>query len=284
LKPTQVLIDGQPATAVDALDRGLHYGDGLFETIACRGGHARFLDLHLRRLMEGCQRLGIPLPDPGALAAQLRALAATAPACIIKLIVTRGSATARGYGAHGDEQTRTILMQYPWGAEDPAPWERGVAVRVARGRLGENPALAGLKHLNRLEQVLIRGEWTDPAIQEALVFSSSGWLVSGTMSNVFLVRDNRLMTPAITVAGIRGVMRGVVMREAQRGGLEVTEAALDAAALAAAEEIFLTNARIGIWPVRELDGRSVAVGPVTRQLQQWLLPLLVTDTAGPTHA
>jgi 4-amino-4-deoxychorismate lyase len=284
LKPTQVLIDGQPATAVDVLDRGLHYGDGLFETIACRGGHARFLELHLQRLNEGCRRLGIRLPDPAVLAAQIRALAATAPACIIKFIVTRGSATARGYGAQGDEQPRTILLQYPWGAEDPTPWEQGVAVRVAHGRLGENPALAGLKHLNRLEQVLIRAEWTDPAIQEALVFSSSGWLVSGTMSNVFLVRDKRIMTPAITVAGIRGVMRGVVMREAQRGGLMVTEAALDATALAAAEEIFLTNARIGIWPVRVLDGRGVAVGPVTRQLQRWLLPLLVTHTDGPAHA
>jgi 4-amino-4-deoxychorismate lyase len=131
-----------------------------------------------------------------------------------------------------------------------------------------------LKHLNRLEQVLIRGEWTDPAIQEALVFSSSGWLVSGTMSNVFLVRDGKVMTPAITSAGVRGVMRHVVMEQAQRGGLAVSETLLDAAALDAAAEIFLTNARIGIWPVRSLDARERAVGPVTRQLQQWLLPLL----------
>ena len=284
MKPLRILVDGQPALGIDALDRGLHYGDGLFETIACRSGHARFLGLHLQRLDEGCARLGIRLADLPGLGAQIRALAATAPACIIKLIVTRGSATARGYGAHGDEQARTVVLQYPWGAEDPAPWEQGVAVRTADGRLGENPALAGLKHLNRLEQVLIRGEWTDPAIQEALVFSSSGWLVSGTMSNVFLVRDDRIMTPAITTAGIRGVMRRVVMREAQRGGLRVIEAALDAATLASAEEIFLTNARIGIWPVRALDGRSVAVGPLTRRLQQRLLPLLAAQTDGPDHA
>ena len=167
-----------------------------------------------------------------------------------------------------------MLLQYRWPPEDPGAWERGITVRSARGRLGENPALAGLKHLNRLEQVLIRAEWTDPAIQEALVFSSSGWLVSGTMSNVFLVRDGRIMTPALTGAGTCGVMRRVVMGEAQRGGLAVSEAQLDAAALEAAEEIFLTNARIGIWPVRVLDGRARQVGPVTRQLQQWLRPLL----------
>ncbi len=277
--PILTLLDGQPATTIDVLDRGLHYGDGLFETIACRAGHARFLDLHLRRLTEGCARLQIHCTDMPALAARIRALAATQPACLIKLILTRGAATARGYAAQGDERAHTVLLQYPWPAEDPALWEHGIAARTASGRLGENPLLAGLKHLNRLEQVLIRSEWTDAAIQEALVFSSSGWLVSGTMSNVFLVRENRLMTPAITTAGVRGVMRGLILREAQRAGLVVTELALDAAAVAAAEEIFVTNARIGIWPVRALDGRKRAVGPVTRQLQQRLLPLLETGDA-----
>ncbi len=277
--PIAVQIDGIAATGVDALDRGMHYGDGLFETIACRAGLARFLDLHLQRLTEGCARLGIRLPALPVLAGQLRALAATQSDSLIKLILTRGNATARGYGAQGDETPRTVVLQYRWPAEDPKLWEQGVAVRVARGRLGENPALAGLKHLNRLEQILIRGEWTDPAIHEALVFSSSGWLVSGTMSNVFLVGAGRIMTPALTHAGVRGVMRRVVLREAQHEGLQSAELALDAGALAAAEEIFVTNARIGIWPVRVLDGIVRPVGPVTRRLQQRLRPLLEAHDA-----
>jgi 4-amino-4-deoxychorismate lyase len=272
--PILVQVDGEAAAAIDVLDRGLHYGDGLFETIACRAGLARFVDLHLQRLADGCARLGIRFENFPQLGLRIEELAARQANSIIKLIVTRGSATARGYGAHGDEAARTVLLQYRWPPEDPAHWERGIAVRTARGHLGENPALAGLKHLNRLEQVLIRGEWSDPAILEALVFSSSGRLISGTMSNVFLVSEGRIMTPAIVNAGVRGVMRRVVMREAQRGGLDVTETALDAAALGAAAEIFMTNARIGIWPVRSLDGRERAVGPVTRQLQQSLLPLL----------
>jgi 4-amino-4-deoxychorismate lyase len=274
----RALIDGAPAMSLDVLDRGLHYGDGLFETIACRAGQARFLDLHLQRLTAGCTRLGIRYAQFAAIADSIRDLAAAEPACIIKLILTRGSATARGYGAHGDERARTLLLQYAW-SEDPAPWAQGVVVRSAEGRLGENPLLAGLKHLNRLEQVLIRGEWADPTIQEALVFSSSGWLVSGTMSNVFLVKDGRIMTPAITTAGVSGVMRRVVLREAQRAGLPSAELALDAAAVAAAQEIFLTNARIGIWPVRQLDGRELMVGPLTRQLQQRLRPLLELSDA-----
>lgn len=272
--PIVVQVDGETAAAIDVLDRGLHFGDGLFETIACRAGVARFVDLHLQRLAEGAARLGIRFERFSQLALRIRELAASQANSLIKLILTRGSATARGYGARGDETARTVLLQYRWPPEDPSHWERGIAVRTARGQLGENPALAGLKHLNRLEQVLIRAEWSDPAILEALVFSSSGRLISGTMSNVFLVSEGRIMTPAIVSAGVRGVMRRVVMREAQRGGLDVTETALDAAALEAAAEIFVTNARIGIWPVRDLDGRKRAVGPVTRQLQQSLLPLL----------
>jgi 4-amino-4-deoxychorismate lyase len=273
-EPILTLVDGQPAMGLSVLDRGLHYGDGLFETIACRNAQACFLELHLQRLAEGCARLSVRYEDFPQLAATIRELAARQPRSIIKLILTRGSATARGYGAQGNERAHTVLLQYRWPAEDPAPWQQGVGVRTATGRLGENPLLAGLKHLNRLEQVLIRAEWTDPLIHEALVFSSSGWLVSGTMSNVFLVTDGRLMTPAITHAGIRGVMRHVVISAARRGGTEVIETALNAAAVQAAQEIFLTNARIGIWPVRALDGRDLAVGPRTRQLQQWLLPLL----------
>lgn len=280
----RTLVDGQHGTQLDVQDRGLHYGDGLFETIACRAGRARFLELHLERLAQGCARLGINPVDLPDLARQVNALAAAEPASLIKLILTRGSATARGYGAHGDERARSLLLQYRWPAEDPAPWKQGIAARTASGRLGENPALAGLKHLNRLEQVLIRGEWTDPQVREALVYSSSGWLVSGTMSNVFVVANGRIMTPAILTAGICGVMRRVVLREARGAGLEVAEMSLDAAAVAAAQEIFLTNARIGIWPVSVLDGRPLGVGPVTRRLQQLLLPLLGDPAEGPRRA
>jgi 4-amino-4-deoxychorismate lyase len=273
-RPLQVQIDGVAGSAVDVLDRGLHYGDGLFETIACRDARPCLLNLHLQRLSEGCARLGIVHPDLPALAGQVRDAAATTPRSIIKLIVTRGSATARGYGAHGDEAPRTLLLQYGWSADPDPQAQEGAVVRIAHGRLGENPLLAGLKHLNRLEQVLIRNEWNDPGIHEALVFGSSGALISGTMSNVFLVRNARIMTPAITRAGVRGVMRRAVLREAEHLGLAAEESTLSAADLDEAQEIFLTNARIGIWPVRRLEQRTLGIGPTTRQLQHVVHALL----------
>jgi 4-amino-4-deoxychorismate lyase len=255
-------------------DRGFHYGDGLFETIACRRGRARFLAWHLERLAEGCKRLHIHFDAMAALQGEVQRLAAECDAALIKVIVTRGIATARGYGAKGDEIATRVVLRYSWPQEDPACWTDGVCVRVADLRLGENPALAGLKHLNRLEQILARAEWHDGQIAEALLFSSSGLLVSGTMSNVFIVSAERLRTPRVDRCGVAGVMRRVVLQEALRAGIASEECSLSVDDLNQADEIFLTNARIGIWPVRAIGQRTLKPGPITRRLQASLRPLL----------
>jgi len=268
------LIDGRSVppgdAAVPVLERGLHYGDGLFETIACEGGRPRLLDRHLRRLAAGCERLGFVGADGAALSEEVRGLAAGTSRAVVKLLLTRGVSRARGYATTGSERVTRIALRYTWPAEDPAHREQGVRVRLATLRLGENPSLAGIKHCNRLEQVLARREWTDPAISEAVMFSSSGAVVSGTMSNVFLVRESKLLTPCVDRCGVAGVMRGVVMEIAAAAGLSVEERRLDRADLARAEELFLTNALLGIRPVRELEGTRLSVGPVTRRLQAQL--------------
>jgi 4-amino-4-deoxychorismate lyase len=265
---------GVPAGEVSALERGLHFGDGLFETIACEGGRPRFLELHLRRLAAGCARLGLEAPAAATLRAELQQLAAPCGRAIIKVLLTRGAAAARGYAVTGFEQPTRISLRYAWPPEDPGLARAGVRVRIAALRLGENPALAGLKHCNRLEQVLARREWTDTGIAEALMFSSSGALVSGTMSNVFMVRDAKLYTPRVDRCGVAGVMRQVVLAAAADAGIAAEERVLDSQELACAQEVFLTNALMGIRPVRELDGRPLPPGPLTRRLQERLAPLL----------
>jgi 4-amino-4-deoxychorismate lyase len=270
----RVLVNGHADRQVSPFDRGAQFGDGLFETIACRAGRPRFLTLHLQRLQSGCDRLGLTGYDLEEVRREVIALACDIDQAIIKVVLTRGTALARGYGATGREKATRITFRFAWPAETGAESQVGIQVRTATLRLGENPALAGLKHCNRLEQVLARREWTDPAITEALVFSSSGRLVSGTMSNVFIVDSFGLRTPRIDLCGVAGIMRRVVLREAQRAGITVREDALDDGDLEGATEIFLTNARMGIWPVRALDGRALPIGPTTRQLQTLLQPLL----------
>jgi 4-amino-4-deoxychorismate lyase len=279
LAPDGIWVNGRALSEVSALDRGLHYGDGLFETIACTAGQARLLDLHLERLGEGCRRLGIRIPELRDIRSEIATLAAHSPRAVLKLLVTRGAAHARGYAVSGAETANRVLLRYAWPAEDPQHAVAGIRLRTATTRLGENPALAGLKHCNRLEQVLARAEWQDPGIADALMYSSTGILVSGTRTNVFIVRNSELQTPRLDRCGVAGVMRRAVMQVAAAAGVASHECVLRAADLQGAEEIFVTNSLIGIHPVRELDGAPLTAGPATRALQAGLTRLLAEDAA-----
>jgi 4-amino-4-deoxychorismate lyase len=275
--PELVLINGvsvDAAAGISPLDRGLHFGDGVFETIACRHGRVRFLSLHLDRLTTSCERLGIVLGEITAIRNELEQAAAAALDCLIKLIVTRGPAVARGYGWSGAESATRVVLRYPWRQEDTSAWLDGVPVAIARMKLGENVALAGMKHLNRLEQVLARAEMSSKDAAELLLFSSSGRLISGAMSNVFIVREGRLVTPRIDLCGVAGVMRRVVLREASKAGLAAEESTLTEDDLDRAEEVFVTNARIGIWPVRAIGERALTIGETTRTVQTLIAPAL----------
>jgi 4-amino-4-deoxychorismate lyase len=278
--PERTWVDGVETGQVTVLDRGLQYGDGLFETMAAPCGAVRFLGLHLKRLAQGCERLGIAVPEAHLLRGEI-AIAAAGGSAIVKLIVTRGRARARGYAVSGDESPSRMLLRYPWGGEDTVAMREGVRVRIADLKLAENAALAGIKHLNRLEQILARLEWDDPKIAEALLFSGSGALISGTMSNVFLVRDARLFTPRLDTCGVAGVMREVVGSVAAGAGVDCERCVLDLEDLNAAEELFLTSALTGIRPVVELQGRPIAIGPVTRRMQAALAAQLVQAEGAP---
>jgi len=279
-EPQVVRVDGREAHSVSALERGLHYGDGLFETIACLGGRPRLLIEHMERLSAGCARLALAPGDLGAVAREVEELAAGQARAIVKVLITRGPAAGRGYAPSGTEAATRITLRYPWPMDDPRLSEHGVRVRIATLRLGENPALAGLKHCNRLEQVLARREWQDPDISESLMFSSSGALICATMANVFLVRGARLLTPRLDRCGVAGIMRARLLATAAGAGITVEQRVLENADLAGADELFLTSALIGIRPVRELAGtRLAAPGPLTRRLQELLAPLLAMSGA-----
>jgi 4-amino-4-deoxychorismate lyase len=263
-KPLAVLVDGQPLSPeLDwPLDRGMHYGDGLFETMMARGGVIRFVSLHRARLAAGCARLRITMAQE-PLWEQASALAHQHGNAVLKLLVTRGSMTQRGYGISGGEQGRSLLFAYP--APDSASQPSDVSVISLQANWGENAALAGIKHCNRLEQVLARMELRADVF-EGLMGSSSGRLISGTMSNVFLDTEAGLVTPSLQLCGIAGVMRAVVLREAAAMGIAVRVADLPLAALDTCNGMFLTNVRLGVLPVTRLNGRALAVSDVARAL------------------
>lgn len=267
---TRCWIDGVAATAVPVQDRGLQYGDGLFETLAVKDGHIGLLDLHLSRLAEGCQRLDLALPPPELLRAELQAAAAGAARAVLKLILTRGSG-GRGYRAMADAVPRRMLTVHSW-PDYPDAWARdGVRVRVCDTRLALQPRLAGIKHLNRLEQVLARAEWGDAdRFQEGLMLDLEGKVIEGTMSNVFASPgEGVLLTPDLSCSGVTGVMRRYILEQAGTAGITTRVEPFTLDELLQSREIFLCNSILGVWPVAELAGRHYPIGPMARQAQGW---------------
>jgi 4-amino-4-deoxychorismate lyase len=261
------LINGVVVDRIDAGDRGLLYGDGLFETMAVRNGWVSSWPRHMARLLAGCERLGIPAVDPDQLSRESRELLAGIRQGVLKLIVTRGSG-GRGYRIPEKILPRRILQLHPWPDFPATASDEGVAVRLCAIRLCHNPVLAGIKHLNRLEQVLARREWDNPQIGEGLLLDVAGCLVEGTMSNLFLVRDQVLLTPDLSCCGVAGIMRSIILECAEQLSLTAEIRALDIADLKAADEVFICNSLIGIWPVIAIDGRPYPKGAITSQIQQ----------------
>ena len=262
----EILINGVEADCLDALDRGLQYGDGLFETLRIRAGRPCLWPAHLARLTQGCARLGIPMPAEGLLRREADQLCAGGGDGVLKIVLTRGSG-GRGYRPPQVPEPTRLLAVFPAPDHPPENRTQGVTVRICDTRLGLNPALAGLKHLNRLEQVLARAEWDDPDIAEGLMQDIEGNIIEGTMSNLFVVQAGHLRTPELSRCGVAGVMRARVMAEAGALGIPVEEGRLGLDDLTGADELFLTNSVIGLWPVRRLQGRDYAApGPVTARL------------------
>jgi 4-amino-4-deoxychorismate lyase len=255
-----VWINGRRGRSIDCRDRGLQYGDGLFETMLVRRRVVRLLEFHLERLFEGCRRLQIIPPKEQLLRRELARAARLRSAGILKLIVTRGRG-GRGYRPSGRERCTRIVMLSPLPAKRFFAPQKPVKLRICATRLATNTRLAGLKTLNALESVLARSEWTDAGIREGLMLDADENIVCGTMSNLFLKRGSTLVTPLLDRCGVAGVMRRWVLEQAGSLRLRGIERRIRWADLRKAEEVFMTNAVVGIMPVTEIIHAGVRVRP-----------------------
>lgn len=270
-----ILVNGQPEDRISVLDRGLQYGDGLFETIAFRRGSLEFLQQHLERLELGCNRLKIPFIALETLLADLTRVCDTLISdAVIKIIVTRGQG-GRGYKATPSALPTCIISSHVI-SDNSSNNSQGIRVRICQQTVSENVSLAGIKHLNRLEQVLARSEWDDDAIAEGLMFNRHKQLIEGTMSNVFIVSDGKLLTPELELSGVCGIMRNQVISAAQLAGIDVSISTISLDQLRHADEVFITNSLIDIWPVVHIDQIEVDYkhGIVTQGLQSKIADLV----------
>ncbi len=265
LPATPCLVNGRPGAYLENSNRGLAYGDGLFETILLRNGQALWLDQHLQRLQAGARRLHIPCPL-ALLARECAQLmeGATAGEAVLKIILCRG-AGGRAYQPAAGPSERIIMLMPAPPADDH--WRDGVRLALCSTRLAQQPSLAGIKHLNRLEQVLAADELRARGFSEGLMQGSDGAVVEGTRSNLFVAVKGKLLTPLLSQYGVAGIMRQQILRACQQQDIVCNEGRLTLADLQAAEELFVCNSVFGIWPVVALECLQKEIGPLSRQLQ-----------------
>ena len=262
-----ILVNGLETGAVDARDRGLAYGDGVFRTFPLRDGRVPLWRRQYAKLAGDAAALAIRAPVAALLEQDLAAITARHADGAIRITLSRG-VSARGYAfVENAEGTRIVSRSEFAPAADPL---RGVRVRWCALRLAVQPALAGIKHLNRLENVLARAEWRNPQIAEGLLCDTEARVIGGTMSNLFLLRGGILTTPALTGCGVAGVTRDVIIERARSEGNPVRIAPVSVQDVRTAEALFLVNSLIGVWPVAALDELNWSASPFAATLDRWI--------------
>lgn len=274
-----VSVNGILGAQISPLDRGFAYGDGVFETCLLQAGHIPLWHFHCERLLSSCARLALPV-DIDLLTHYLSQLLAIGDAQngVLKITITRGTG-GRGYRLPESTKLTYCIAIFP--SSGSVSNQAGVQVRVCRQTLAEAPNLAGIKHLNRLENVLARAEWQDNNIAEGFMLTEAGQLIEATASNIFIVQAGCLLTPDLSRAGVAGIMRAVILTQlAPTLNLTVKIIPLTLADLNSADEVFVCNSVFGIWPVLGITGierEHFLQGPITRRLQQALAAYLAQE-------
>ncbi|AOV16962.1 aminodeoxychorismate lyase [Acidihalobacter aeolianus] len=247
-------------SCVPISDRGLAYGHGVFETLEARDGQLPHWPRHWRRLTEGCRRLHLHMPMETELLPELLRASPPDGRHVVKLVYTAGDGE-RGYRIPSELTPRLLIDIRPWPIYPSSHTLKGVAVRLCHTRLPDDPALAGIKHLNRLHQVLARAEWDDDTIVEGLLADSNGNLVEGSMSNLFWIEGDRLLTPDLDRCGVAGIMRERILDWARANAVETSIETLEPERLHQADGALLCNSLIGIWPVRRIETQDMPPFP-----------------------
>ena len=261
----KTLVNGLWTMYVAADDRGLNFGDGLFETIAVHNSQMLFWDAHWSRLQQGCECLAINCPDESIVLDDIKRVIGDQPEGVLKLVITRGR-SRQGYRFAPDHVTTRVVRYLPWPGQVEEINNQGIAVKYSRHRLGMS-AFAGIKHLNRIEQIMAGAELHKTNFAEVICCDENDNIIECSSANIFMVRDNRLYTPRLDRHGIRGVMRDRVLMYAQQHEIPTSETTISKNMLHTADEVFITNSIIGIRPVVQIENTRFATGRLTRQWQ-----------------
>ncbi len=263
------LINGEFRQSISVFDRGFHYGDGLFETIAVKQGKPLLWQQHMQRLQAGATQLKLHLPDSQLLYREALHLIQQSQQSqfVLKIMISRNN-TGRAYYYQPESLSQRVLLLFPWPQYPASYQQQGVKLRFCHHYLSPSP-LAGIKHLNRLDQVIARNEWQDASIAEGIVLDNNGNVVEATMSNIFAISAERvIVTPDLTQCGIAGVMRAWLLAYIQQQAWSYQITTLKPSQLKTMQEVFLCNSIIGIWPVTQIEDWHYTIGDMTLKLLQ----------------
>ncbi len=264
-----IIINGQQGNSIQVMDRSFMYGDGVFRTMRMRDGRINAWLGHYRKLDADCQALDILCPARATLEQEVAQIAYDTPDCVVKIVVSRGEG-GRGYGVSDSVSPNRVVLTSPIPAYPEHFWHSGVKLHVCEMRMSHQPRLAGIKHLNRLENVLARMEWSDPDIAEGLLLDAEGWVMEGTMANIFMRQGNTLFTPDLSDCGVAGLQRERILKFATQCALTPEVSHISLPVLLQADEVFLCNSVIGVWPVRQIGAQVIPLGPTSVQMQHFL--------------
>lgn len=268
-----IIVNGSLAETIPVLDRGLMYGDGVFRTMRVEVGKIASWQRQYEKLAADCSALDILCPAPAVLEREVRNVTLRERDCVLKIIVSRGEG-GRGYNVPSSVNPSRVIVTAPLPDYPARYWEEGVQLHVCDIRVCHQPRLAGIKHLNRLENVLARMEWVDPDVPEGLMLDADGNVIEGTMSNVFMRKENRLLTPDLSQCGVAGLQRERIMELAPALGLTVAVEQIPLRTLLDADEVLVCNSVIGVWPVRQIGPRTWMPGELVPAVRRGLEAML----------
>ena len=258
-------VNGVETNQITVTDRGLSYGDGIFTTIKVLAGQCELMTQHLVRLQQGISALSIAQIDFKDLLDELSAIAANLGEGVIKVMITRGSGT-RGYSSVGCDSPTVIVSTSELPTHYRQWQQQGVALGVSTIALGLNPLTAGIKHLNRLEQVLVKQQIDDNQWTDAVVLDCQACVIETSMANLFWRKNEIVYTPSLDFSGVNGLMRSHILSTLNQLGTQVVQDRFKLGSLMDADEVFMSNCLMGVVPIVKIESRHFAIAKCYQHL------------------
>jgi 4-amino-4-deoxychorismate lyase len=263
------LINGSFDATITPLDRGFAYGDGVFRTLKVVNCVPQHWPLHYQKLVADCSVIGIVCPSPELLMNDIVQLCLPNETVVAKIIITRGQ-SERGYMPPAITTPMRVMMKRPMPTYLPEYTNQGVTLHVCDTFLAAQPKLAGIKHLNRLENVLARMEWSDPAIFDGIMLDTESRVIECTSANIFARFGKELLTPDLTQCGIAGITRQIILDTAHLHQLSAKIAPISLSELFSADEVIISNSLYGAFQVIKIGQHAWKSAQLAASVRKYL--------------